>query len=173
MSADPLNVLTFVRSGGQTGADRAALDAARRLSIPIRGFVPRGGWAEDATTPPGVLAKYPELVETDSDDPAVRTRLNVRDSHATLILSTVSLRNSAGTVLTREYARSIHRPCLLASLTADPSTITSWILGTGRELTLNVAGPRESEAPGLYEGCLDLLTEVFGRLHHGSGGSSA
>jgi hypothetical protein len=67
-------------SGGQTGVDRAALDVAVALGMPYCGWCPRGGWAEDMPEPPGVLARYPRLEETPSEDPAQRTRWNVRDS---------------------------------------------------------------------------------------------
>ena len=69
-------------SGGQTGVDRAALDAARGLGLPYGGHVPRGRRAED-----GPLADdYAGMTETASRNPAVRTARNVRDSDATLIL---------------------------------------------------------------------------------------
>ena len=73
-------------SGGQTGVDRAALDVAIELGIPYGGWCPRGGWAEDMPAPPGLLSRYPLLRETAGSDPAERTRLNVRDSDATLVL---------------------------------------------------------------------------------------
>ncbi|MGB5053377.1 MAG: putative molybdenum carrier protein, partial [Nitrospirales bacterium] len=62
-------------SGGQTGADRAALDFALHLGIECGGWVPKGRTAEDGVIP----AHYPNLVETDSDDPNIRTEFNVRD----------------------------------------------------------------------------------------------
>src|SRR5262245_53687608 len=74
-------------SGGQTGVDRAALDAAIALGIPYGGWSPKGGWAEDMPSPPGILAHYPALRETSSADPSERTELNVRDSDATLLLT--------------------------------------------------------------------------------------
>jgi len=56
--------IASIRSGGQSGVDRAALDAARAAGIRIEGWVPEGGWAEDYPTPPGVLVLYPELRPT-------------------------------------------------------------------------------------------------------------
>ena len=73
-------------TGGQTGVDRAALDAAIELGIPYGGWCPKGGWAEDLPTPPGLLALYPNLRETPDADPAQRTAWNVRDSDRLLIL---------------------------------------------------------------------------------------
>ena len=53
-----------IRSGGQSGVDRAALDFARQHRIEICGWCPKGGWAEDSDVPPGLLEDYPELTET-------------------------------------------------------------------------------------------------------------
>src|SRR5262245_33304323 len=97
-----------IRSGGQTGVDRAALDVAVRLKLPYAGWCPRGGWAEDAANPPGVLAAYPRLAETPSADPAQRTAWNVRDAHATLIVTPgADLANSRGTRFTRQMAELV------------------------------------------------------------------
>ena len=71
-----------VVSGGQTGVDRAALDAALEAGLAVGGWVPRGRLAEDGVIP----AKYP-LQECESEDFAVRTELNVRHSDATVILN--------------------------------------------------------------------------------------
>jgi hypothetical protein len=68
-----------VRSGGQSGVDRAALDVAIAHSIPYSGWCPLGGWAEDFPTPPGLLAAYPQLTETPSAETEQRTAWNVRD----------------------------------------------------------------------------------------------
>jgi hypothetical protein len=68
-------------SGGQTGVDRAALDAAIELGIPHGGHCPRGRRAEDGRIPD----RY-QLTETDSAQYRVRTERNVLDADATLIL---------------------------------------------------------------------------------------
>src|SRR5262245_41634003 len=97
-----------IRSGGQSGVDRAALDFALRRGLPYAGWCPRGGWAEGYPSAPGVLAHYPRLSETPSSDPAQRTAWNVRDSHATMILSRGgALAPSPGTELTRQCAELI------------------------------------------------------------------
>ena len=93
-------------SGGQTGADRAALDFALASGIPIGGWVPRGRLAEDGRIP----ERYAGLVETESADPAVRTARNVRDSDATLILSHGPL--DGGSLLTHREATRAGRPVL-------------------------------------------------------------
>src|SRR5262245_3319115 len=76
-----------LRSGGQTGVDRAALDFAIRHKLPYAGWCPLGGWAEDFPEPPGLLAKYPNLVEPPTMVLEQRSASNVRDSDATLILT--------------------------------------------------------------------------------------
>ena len=62
-----------IRSGGQTGVDRAALDAAVLTGRPYEGWCPKGGWAEDFLRPPGLLTIYPHLMETPSESPEQRT----------------------------------------------------------------------------------------------------
>ena len=154
-------------SGGQTGVDRAALDAAVAHGLAYGGWCPQGGWAEDLPSPPGLLARYPGLRETPSRDPAERTHWNVRDSDRTLML--VDARGPAaspGTVLTRGLADRYGRPHLVVDLDqADAADrIAAWLDGAGHGLALNVAGPRESETPGIYDKALDVLTGAFGRL---------
>lgn len=147
-------------SGGQTGADRAALDAAIAHGLPYGGWCPAGGWAEDHPAAPGLLAVYPALTATGSADPGERTRLNVRESHATLILRTPGAR-SPGTDLTRRTAAALDRPCLESA--GDVDEILDWLDGLGPGLTLNVTGPRESEQPGLYAHSRRVLGEVLRR----------
>src|SRR6267142_1460190 len=93
-------------SGGQTGADRAALDFALASRIPIGGWVPKGRLAEDGRIP----ERYAGLVETESADPAVRTARNVRDSDGTLILSHGPL--DGGSLFTHREAVRTGRPAL-------------------------------------------------------------
>jgi hypothetical protein len=164
-----------IRSGGQAGVDRAALEFAVGRGLPYCGWCPRGGWAEDLPEPPGLLALYPRLTETPARDPAQRTAWNVRDGHATLIL--VPGPDPAafpGTRFTRQCAELIFlRPCLVVDLTDPPAAemAREWLarvcdgLGLG-EIVLNVAGPRESEAPGVYEEAGELLGKF---LAHPSG----
>jgi hypothetical protein len=141
-------------SGGQTGVDRAALDVALRLGIPCGGWCPAGRWAEDGPIPP----LYP-LRETPSADPAQRTAWNVRDSDATLIL----LRGEAagGTKHTLDEARSMNRPLFIHDLGAPPTLALAAWLESAAVRTLNVAGPRESECPGIYAEAFALLFELL------------
>jgi hypothetical protein len=146
-------------SGGQTGVDRAVLDVAVARGIAYGGWCPKGGWAEDfPTPPPGVLAKYPELKETPLADPAQRTEWNVRDADACLIIvDTGGAEVSAGTTLAEDLAHRYRKPLLVVDLgDADIVNRASlWLrfqrAKHGSGLTLAIGGPRESEAPGIYQ----------------------
>jgi len=134
-------------SGGQTGADRAALDVALALGLEVGGFVPRGRVAEDGAIP----ERYPNLVETASDDPAVRTARNVQASDATLILSHGPL--SGGSLFTHQEAVRVRKPTLhldldALSVAAAAARLREWLRAV-RPRTLNVAGPRASEDPAI------------------------
>ncbi len=144
-------------SGGQTGVDRAALDVALELGIPCGGWVPRGRRAEDGVVPP----IYP-MRETRSRAYQTRTRENARDSDATLILTRGA--PTGGTAYTVECAESLGRPYFIVDFDAetDCHAVRRWIESNGIGV-LNVAGPRASTAPGIYEDArrflLSLLSE--------------
>lgn len=142
-------------SGGQTGVDRAALDAALALGIPCGGWCPQGRRAEDGQIP----ARYP-LTETGSPGYRERTYLNVRDSDGTLILARGAL--SGGTTLTRRVARALGKPCLVLDLAKapDPRSVRAWMHNHDIRL-LNVAGPRESQRPGIYRQAKRFLLRLF------------
>ena len=148
-------------SGGQTGVDRAALDAALACGLPIGGWCPAGRRAEDGTVP----SRYP-LVETTSVKYPQRTTWNVRDSDATLILTLREL--DSGSRLTAEVAHRLGKPCLVASLNSYPDTIDMLELlpWTVDEAVLNIAGPRESRCPGIYARAFGFLVTVL-RRHQG------
>jgi hypothetical protein len=145
----------MIRSGGQTGVDRAALDAALEAGLPCGGWCPAGRGAEDGPIPD----RYP-LTPTPSADPAQRTEWNVRDSDGTLVLARAEL--SGGTALTVELARQYDKPCLVLRLDESPTTqaVRDWAESHSVR-DLNVAGPRESKAPGIYEQARDFLRQLF------------
>jgi len=131
-------------SGGQTGVDRAALDAAMLLGLQVGGWCPRGRRAEDGVVP----ARYP-LQETFSRAYFERTEKNVLGSDATLVICRG--RPDGGTKLTIDFARRRHkRPCFVVDLDAPclPGLVADW-LAQGQIGVLNVAGPRESRSPGI------------------------
>jgi len=151
-------MLRKVVSGGQTGVDRAGLDAAVNAGFPIGGYCPKGRLAEDGTIP----EKYP-LIEMDTPESYYRTEKNVQDSDGTLILNKGEL--SEGTRLTHDFAVKHGKPSLIVLLDAEevikPEHVVRWIEGQLIS-TLNVAGPRESKCPsGIYAEALAYLECVF------------
>ncbi len=144
-----------VVSGGQTGVDRAALDAARTLGLPCGGWCPRDRRAED-----GLIAAIYPLVETPSTDYAQRTRWNVRDSDGTLVLTRG--RVEGGTAFTVAVARRRRRPLLVVDLATEPDPVEAdrWVREAGIGV-LNVAGPRESQRPGIGAEAGAFLERLF------------
>lgn len=153
-------IIERIRSGGQTGADRAALDAARDAGVPIVGWCPKGGWAEDYPNPPGLCLAYPELKETPSLQTEQRTEWNVRDSNATLILYQTGKTDSPGTSLTEKISAELKKPFLVADAN-NQEKIFSWLKTLGKGITLNIAGPRESESPGIYNNVYSLVEKLL------------
>ena len=142
-------------SGGQTGTDRAALDAAGEIGIETGGWVPLGRWAEDGRVPDC----YPNMKETDSDDPAQRTEYNVRDSDGTVVFFHGEV--FGGTKWTVEVSGKLRKPMLCLDLAtqsvgAAASRLIEWTAAEGIEV-LNVAGPRESEDAGIHGAVLSVL----------------
>ena len=130
-----------ILSGGQTGVDRGALDAALEAGVDCGGWCPRGRLAEDGRIP----CRYP-LREAASSRYIERTRRNVRDSDATLVLAWGA--PTGGTRATVRWAERLAKPCLVLDLddlddTAAASRACAWIAARG-VAALNVAGPRAS-----------------------------
>jgi hypothetical protein len=143
-------------SGAQTGADRAALDFAIKHGLAHGGWCPKGRRAEDGRIPP-----HYELIETPSNDYEQRTRWNVRDSDATLIISKSSTL-TGGSAYTRRCAEELAKPWLhVHPGNDDPKTIKDF-LERHRVKTLNVAGPRASTEPGIYEYVIQVLERSLG-----------
>jgi hypothetical protein len=148
-------------SGGQTGADRAALDAARAAGVAIGGWVPHGRWAEDGRVPD----EFHEMRETRGDDPAERTVCNVMAADGTLLVSHGPLQG--GSALTQATAQRSGKPCSWIDLDAEPAAsalarIQAW-LAEHRIQVLNVAGPRASEDPTIYEAAFALVSALLAR----------
>lgn len=130
-------------SGGQTGVDRAALEAALERGFPCGGWCPKGRRAEDGPIP----ARYP-VAELATASYLARTHRNVADADATLILAAGPL--TGGTRATEKHARKTGKPCI----TVDPgdetalASVRNWLVNNDVRI-LNVAGPRESSCPGI------------------------
>lgn len=147
-----------VISGGQTGVDQAALDVAIKLGIPHGGWVPKGRKTED-----GVLPDKYQLKEMPDSSYARRTERNVVDADGTLIVSHGRL--VGGSEYTRKMALKHGRPYLHVDLTRvsafDASQkISAWIADNAID-TLNVAGPRASHDPRIYQATRDILEAVY------------
>lgn len=143
----------IVVSGGQTGVDRAALDAAMALGIPVGGWCPRGRLSEDGEIP----ARYP-LRETPESNYSVRTVANIRDSDYTLILLPGDAPLTGGTALTVRIARQMKRPHSVFRLDSSPAIAAMMLKSVPR---LNVAGPRESKHPGIYQQAYDWMLRLL------------
>lgn len=144
-------------SGGQTGADRAALDFAIKSGYTHGGWVVPGREAEDGSIP----MRY-HLVEVPQGGYRQRTKRNVADSDGTLIVNFDEL--NGGTLLTQTFAQQINKPYLVVQLdsgvTAEStSNVIAWLM-MNEINSLNVAGPRESKRPGIYKLTRELLDAV-------------
>ena len=154
-------MLRKVISGGQTGVDRAGLDAALAAGIPVGGYCPKGRKAEDGAIP----SIYP-LHELDSSAYSRRTEMNVVESNGTLIFNKGHL--TQGTKLTHDFTAKHLKPCLIVQLDAeqmiDPLQVIRWLQGHQIAI-LNVAGPRESKfSKGIYREVYSYLGKIFNTL---------
>jgi hypothetical protein len=151
-------MLKKIISGGQTGADQAALDVAIRLGIPYGGWIPKGRLTEE-----GRLDSKYKLKEMETTNYNKRTEQNVIDSDGTLIISHGKL--TGGSDYTREMALLHHRPWLHIDLNKTGAfqaagKIKSWITENEIEV-LNVAGSRASKDPVIYQDTVDIIETIF------------
>jgi hypothetical protein len=156
-----------ILSGGQTGVDRAALDAAIEKGIACGGWCPKGGWAEDMPRPPGLLALYPMLQETPLSDPVQRTEWNVRDCDVLVVLLDDRGLSSRGTERAILHAHELGCPAVLLNVARcqDIDQAVACLCGAGEgDRVVCIAGPRESEAPGIYKTAKSFLGEAFGSV---------
>jgi nucleoside 2-deoxyribosyltransferase len=160
-------MLKMIRSGGQTGADRAGLDVALLFDIPHGGWCPQGKTAED-----GVLADKYKLMETDSEDVNLRTMKNIEEADATIVFVPcwpLPLTIQDGTSLTITYAKALQKPLFWVNLSAVTETIVDdfihW-LDNNKIHSLNVAGLRESNCQGMYQRTFDLFSVLLQAALH-------
>ena len=150
-------MLEKIISGGQTGADQAALDAAIKLGIPHGGWIPKGRLTEDGPLP----AKY-DLTEMPTQSYPERTQKNIRESDGTLILSHGML--TGGSEFTRKMALKYQKPMLHIDFTRTipfeaAVVINNWMVDHDISI-LNVAGPRASTDPNIYRAAIDIIEAV-------------
>ena len=175
-----------IRSGGQSGVDRAALDFARKHNIEICGWCPKGGWAEDYPEAPGIKEMYPELQETPEAEPWQRTLWNMRDAQAILTIMPEESGESKGTELGVQEGIELGKPMFTArgvedaeeiaawlrSLAADRSAGSNGVVGSANSdavdesataigVELCVGGPRASECPNAYQVTMEILEKVM------------
>ncbi len=152
-------------TGGQTGVDLAAFEFALRNGLSYGGWVPKGRTNEAGRIPD----QFAGLIETESEDVSVRTRLNVEESDALLVFQTRS--PSPGTQLTIEIADRINRPHLVVDVrlgsAACAEQVRTWLLSHAPKV-LNISGPRDSEAPGIGAKVQDIL-DLSGIANSGNG----
>lgn len=142
-------------SGGQTGVDRAALDFALDNNIPCGGWCPRGRMAEDGSIPD----KYP-LKEIDDPSYAARTKKNLLEGDGTLVLYIKD--PDKGTKLTIEYCRQENKPILSLQIYYQKNIeeASNWIQ-ENQIRKLNIAGPRASSEPEIYQAAYEFLKQLF------------
>jgi len=164
-----------VISGGQTGADRAALDAAMACGVEHGGWCPRGRLSEDGPIP----STY-NLRETTEEEYPVRTRMNVEAADLTVIFSRGPL--TGGSLLTLEFAKAAKKPCVhidllefsevFQGLEKQGRVLRRFFQGlekTGRNVprvgktVLNVAGPRGSNDPDIYDAVYAAMVQLLQR----------
>ena len=177
----------ILRTGGQSGVDRACLDSAVASGVRYEGWCPQGGWAEDMTEPPGLLRRYPHMRETlpgnphieeiialfpelrdkPFDGPDIRTVTNVFDSDVVVTLTLASAL-ADGTGLGSAAADRLGKPeCVV--LLDDPEQALRQTLDFLSRLpggtTVDINGPRESSVEGgVYEAALKLLNDALRQL---------
>lgn len=157
MSLDPALPLTRIVSGGQTGADRAALEWAVEHGVEHGGWCPLGRRAEDGRIDP----KF-QLEETPTENYAVRTKFNVRDSDGTVIFSLGPVL-TGGSKLTADFARELGKPWLhlSKSRTRDPAMALRRFIDENFLQALNIAGPRASSEPGIADFVVEILNNAL------------
>lgn len=156
MSQRPL--IQKIISGGQTGADRAALDAAIEIGRSYGGWLPKGRLTEEGPLPESYI-----LQEMESGAYPERTKKNVLEGEGTLIVSHGPL--TGGSLLTRKFAEQFHRPhlhidCKKESHQEAVARIEQW-LRYNSITVLNVAGPRASGDPAIYAAVKSLVVSLL------------
>lgn len=160
----PKFIIEKLVSGGQTGADRAALDVSIALGLPHGGWCPKGRRAEDGTIP----ARY-DLTETPGASYLQRTEWNVRDSDGTVVF-TLDKRATGGSRKTIAIARVLGKPCLHIARDAggDPVVLLREFVAEHGIRVLNVAGSRESKEPGIGAWVGEVLRGALSRRRRGA-----
>ena len=149
-------MLKKIISGGQLGADQAALDAAIKYNFPHGGWIQKGRKIKN-----GILPDKYELEEMSVAGYKERIEQNVIDSDGTVIFSHGDL--TGGADYSMKMTQQHQRPTLHIDLIKTPavvaaSKINSWIIENNIEV-LNVAGSRASEDPDIYRNTMYIIQD--------------
>ena len=153
-----------IRTGGQTGVDRAAMDTAKEYGIPLCGWCPKNGWAEDYPSAPGLLKNYPELKETPLEGTMQRTEWNMRDADAILTIIPEGSLPSPGTDVGLSAGETMEKPMLTVEGVDDVPRILAWLNSLPDEVELCVGGPRASECSQAYDIARETLSAVLTQI---------
>lgn len=167
-------MINKIITGGQTGVDQAALDAAIEAGISYGGKCPKGRIDENGLIP-GRFSHLEEVTgefKTEKENYDARTMKNIEESDGTLIIvPSIPLPKNIqdGTLLTIQEAKKQGKPHLLIDISEpqkiNESLIIEWIKEHDISC-LNVAGPRESNAKGINMASLELLGKILVHLKH-------
>lgn len=149
-----------VISGAQTGADRAGIDAAIAMAMPYGGKVPKGRRAEDGQVP----LYYEDLIEVPAYGYLVRTEANVKDSDATIVFTYGAPKSGSKRTIefcSKHGKRWLHVDCRDKHFSEIATIINTWLDTGDYDITLNIAGSRESTRPGIHALVFDSMIEVL------------
>jgi len=152
-------MLIKIISGGQTGADRAGLIAARNFNIDTGGWMPKGYKAHDGYHPE--FSQLYNIKEHSSPQYPPRTALNVKESDGTIQFA--SNFNSPGELLTSKMIIQYNKPRMLININTKltkPDDVINWII-ENKIKTLNIAGNSERTSPGIQDYVIEFLSEMF------------
>ena len=167
-----MSKIVEVRSGGQSGADRGAMDAGLACGVHVEGWCPAGGWAEDYPEPPGVLALYPQMKETPSAEVIQRTEWNIRDSSCCIVFNTRAGGTSPGTDAGFAFYEKYGIPHFEidpdgpAPIEAQVQAAVEWLNSLDDDaIALGIGGPRASEYEGIYDIAFEATKAIVTALN--------
>lgn len=157
--------ISKIISGGQTGVDRGALDAAIKANITraendkiaIGGYCTKGGRCEDNAD---IIKQY-GLTELFSSDYRDRTIQNILKSDATLIITPTEVSSNGGTALTIRTVIREKKPYFIMTEPGQLQDLNKWLDTLGENIILNVAGPRQSKWDGAYELARSIVKNIL------------
>ena len=164
-------LISKIISGGQTGVDRGAIEAALELGFPYGGLIPKGRLAEDGAVP----AKFDRMEVAPRKDYLFRTEWHVTHSDATLIIARKVARAGAfheeltGGTLRTENSAAVHAKPRLVLFEQNVEAVLAWLSRVaaqlqGEDLVLNVAGPRESKCPGIEQATSAFIKRLLAHV---------